>query len=493
MAKVVLVDDEMTIVQMVGELLRSDGHQVVPFTHGAAAVESFGSFAPDLVIANLSLDKTRTATLAILQKARSLQPPALVITITPAGSMEHALEAIRRGAYDYLVKPFALDELKLRIQRALSYRAALAENVALRKQLGAQSHFTGIIGSTPKIREILSLIERVADSDSPILIQGPAGSGKELIARSVHFHSRRRLAPFVSVSCRLLPENLLEAELFGQKKTLFAPHQEDQIGLVREAEGGTLFLDDFGALSISLQSRLLELLQERRVCAAGDHVPVVVDVRVLAAMQDSAEGLLASGTLNRDLHQRLSEVTVVVPPLRDRSEDVPLLIAHFLEGKLHPRTGKPLSINRPALDLCCHYGWPGNVRELESALEHACILCQDSVIQESDLPRSIQQLGAPAMPKVEGPAANRLELPGPRPNRPSFVHSLTDNRRLDPAVGTAELVPLKQFLRDQEISYLHRTLAQVGGSKERAAEVLRISLATMYRKLSEPDSASDPV
>ena len=465
MAKVVLVDDEMTLLQIVGELLRSDGHQVVPFTQGTAAVDSLSTVIPDLIIANLRPDKSRNVAVNVLQKARTLQPPALVIMITPSGSMESALEAIRRGAYDYLAKPFTLDELKLRVQRALSYQSALRENLALRKQLGSKSQFRGIIGASPKMQEILRLIERVAEGESSILISGPSGTGKELIARSIHLNSRRRLAPFVSVRCRMISENLLEMELFGQKKVPFSGHPEEQIGLVREADGGTLFLDDFESLSVPLQTRLLQVLIEHRVLTPGDSEPNGVDVRMLAATHELLEPKLADGNLLREFHRLLSDIQVVVPPLRERTEDIPLLISHFLEGKLHPRSGQPFSISRSAVDTCSSYGWPGNVAELESAIEHACILSQDSTISNADLPRSVQQLGPPPTTplRVDVQSAH-LDALAPRHARPSFPVSMVDVRRSDLSPSGAELVPLKKFLRDQELSYLHRTLAQVGGS-----------------------------
>lgn len=493
MAKVVLVDDEMTIVQMVGELLRAEGHQVVPFTQSHVAVESLATVAPELILIHLGLDKTRAVALSLLQKSRTLHPPALVMLITPASALEGALEAIRRGAYDYIVKPFTLDELRLRVQRALCYHAAVSENDSLRRQLGSKSHFRQIIGSSAQMRDILSLIERAAPTSSSVLICGESGTGKELIARTIHYHSRRRFAPFVPIRCSQIPESLLEIELFGQRRGPLNSAKDDQPGLLREADGGTLFLSDLSALSIALQTRLLRVMEDRQLRHPGDASPVPIDVRMLATSEQALEERIAQGTLLRDLYQRLNEISISVPPLRERAEDIPLLISHFLDGKIHVRSGQGYTISREAIDACCSYAWPGNVGELEAALDHARVVCQANIIQLSDLPRAVQQLRPVPEPSRAG--AHEFAQTGWIPSAPAgLIASSAVSERSRPEMNQplTELVPLKKYLRDQEISYLHRTLALVGGSKERAAEVLRISLATIYRKLSEPGS-SDPL
>lgn len=493
MAKVVLVDDEMTIVQMVGELLRSEGHQVIPFTQGSAAVENLPKVAPELVIANLGLDKTRAGSLALLQKSRSLQPPALVIMITPSGSIESTLEAIKRGAYDYLVKPFSLDELKLRVQRALSYHAAISENDSLRKQLGSKSHFSDIIGVSPRMQEIIGLIERIAASDGSVTLVGESGTGKELIARAIHYNSRRRFAPFIPIGCGALPEAQLEVEFFGQKKAPLANGADEPLGLLREAHGGTIFLKDLSSLSSALQSRLLRVIEERQIRLPGDALPICIDVRMLASSEEPLQSKVSDGTLLGELHQRLAELTLVLPPLRERVEDIPLFIAHFLDGKIHPRGGKGYTISSEAIEVCTSYAWPGNVQELENALAHARVVCKDNVIQPCDLPRAVQQLRPAVEPArgasdENGNAAILARAAASIPGQPLLAGDLPSAGR---QLATTELVPLKKYLRDQEINYLHQTLAMVGGSKERAAELLRISLATMYRKLSEPGAEPD--
>ncbi|MDB6038166.1 MAG: Two component, sigma54 specific, transcriptional regulator, Fis family, partial [Verrucomicrobiales bacterium] len=296
MAKVLLVDDEVTMVQMVTEMLRAEGHEVFPFTNSNAALAALETVDPELVITDLYLDKTRAHGLDILKKARSLNSPALVIMITGFGSIETAVEAMKQGAYDYLEKPFKLEELRLCVQRALSYNDAVSENVYLKKQLRKKYQFNQIIGSSQPMHDVFKMVERVADTDSTILILGESGTGKELVARALHFNSRRQFAPFVPVNCSALPENLLESELFGHRKGAFTGAINDKKGLFQEADAGTIFLDEIGSMSPLLQSRLLRVLQEKEVRRVGDNVPVYVNVRVLAATNEPLEEKIKEGT-----------------------------------------------------------------------------------------------------------------------------------------------------------------------------------------------------
>lgn len=491
MAKVLLADDEVTMVQMVTELLRAEGHEVFPFTNGNAALEAIEGVAPELVITDLYLDKTRAQGLEILHKARSLNPPALVIVITGFGSIETAVEAMKKGAYDYLEKPFKLDELKLCIQRALSYNDAVSENVYLRKQLKKKYQFSQIIGTSAKMQEVFKMIERVADTDSTVLLLGESGTGKELVARALHFNSRRQFAPFIPVNCSALPENLLESELFGHRKGAFTGAISDKKGLFQEADGGTIFLDEVGSMSAMLQSRLLRVLQEREVRRVGDNVPFYVNVRVVAASNEPLEKKIKEGTFREDLYYRLNVIPIHLPSLRERRDDIPLLVGHFLRDKVHPRTGKPYQITRQAVEVLSAHTWPGNVRELENAIERACALCEGNFIRVMDLPPAILQdfKGTPSdtvFQTVDGspfrtvPAEGSGTAPAAEPGAGAAAASDFSNR----PVG-----PLKTFLREQEVAYLNRTLAQTGGDKEKAAELLGISLATLYRKLSEDEGS----
>ena len=484
----------MTMVQMVTELFRSEGHEVFPFTNFNAAVEALETVGPELVVTDLYLDKTRAHGLDILQKARSLNPPPVVIVITAFGSIETAVEAMKKGAYDYLEKPFKLEELKLCVHRALSYNDAVSENVYLRKQLKKKYQFSQIIGNAPKMQEVFRMVERVANSEATILILGESGTGKELIARALHYNSRRQFAPFIPVNCSALPENLLESELFGHRKGSFTGAINDKKGLFQEADGGTIFLDEVGSMSPMLQSRLLRVLQEREVRRVGDNVPVYVNVRVLAATNEPLEKRIEEGTFREDLYYRLNVIPITLAPLRERHEDVPLLVSHFLRDKTHPRTGKPFQITRQTMEALTAHSWPGNVRELENAIERACALCESHVIQASDLPPTLQRLVKQSTvdtvieTRAGTPPQSMMVL-----SESLYPLSYSEAKKDHPSLETeaaptsVSLGSLKNFLRDQELAYLNRALAQTGGDKEKAAQMLGISLATLYRKLSEEE------
>jgi two-component system response regulator AtoC len=485
MAKVLLVDDDLTMVQMVAELLRHEGHEVFPYTNGAAALAGLAEHTPELVITDLYFDKTRAHGLEILEKAREQQPPAVVIVITGFGTIETAVDAMRKGAFDYLEKPFKVDALKLCVQRALSYNAAITETVYLRKQLQRTYQFGQIIGAAPKMKEVFRMVERVANTDSTVLILGESGTGKELVARALHFNSHRRLAPFVPINCSALPENLLESELFGHRRGSFTGAINDKKGLFQEADGGTIFLDEIGTMPQMLQSRLLRVLQEREVRRVGDNTAFHVNVRVLAATNESLEKKIKEGGFREDLYYRLNVIPIPLPSLRERREDIPLLVAHFLRGKVNPRSNRPFQLTRHAMEVLCGYDWPGNVRELENAIERAATLCEGDTIQVSDLPPNVAATAKPADAQ-DAAAANLPQVPE------SALYPLHTNNGSPAAAAPAELplnqvISLKNFLRDQEHAYLQKVMQQCEGDKEKAALILGVSLATLYRKLSDED------
>ena len=487
MPKVLLVDDELTMVQTVSELLRQEGHEVFPFTNGAAALAALTEHSPELVITDLYLDKTRAHGLEILQKARALNPPAIVIVITGFGSIETAVEAMKNGAFDYLEKPFKVDEFRLSVQRALSYNAAISETVFLRKQLKKKYHFSQIVGSAPNMQEVFKMIERVADTDSTILVLGESGTGKELVARALHFNSRRQYAPFVPINCSALPENLLESELFGHRRGAFTGAINDKKGLFQEADGGTIFLDEVGSMSPMLQSRLLRVLQEREIRRVGDNTPIFVNVRVVAASNEPLETRIKEGTFREDLYYRLNVIPIHLPPLRDRRDDIPLLVAHFLQSKTSSRSGRPFQLTRPAMDVLCAYDWPGNVRELENAIERAVTLCDGEIVRMRDLPpRVVQQANVPASLEEPQDAASLPNVPEAA-FYPLQKNSESGERNQAPMKPGEPFKPLKTFLRDQEVVHLNRALEMTGGDKEKAALLLGVSLATLYRKLAGED------
>jgi DNA-binding NtrC family response regulator len=491
MAKVLLLDDEITMLQMVAELLRAEGHEVYPCSSFQPAMEALEAHGPELVITDLYLDKTRAHGLEILQKARSLNPPAIVIVVTGFGTIETAVDAMKKGAYDYLEKPFKVDELKLCIQRALSYNDAISENVYLRKQLKKKYQFNQIIGTAPRMQEVFKMIERVANTDSTIMILGESGTGKELVARALHFNSSRQFAPFVPVNCSALPENLLESELFGHRKGSFTGAISDKKGLFQEADGGTIFLDEIGTMPPMLQSRLLRVLQEREVRRVGDNTPIYVNVRVLAATNEPLEKKIKEGAFREDLYYRLNVIPIQLPSLRERIEDIPLLVTHFLRSKLNPATGQPYQITKNTMEVLGAHGWPGNVRELENAIERACALCEGDVIQIADLPPSLQQLASKeASDTVYKPRVTLDGASGEASDAPAYAGAAARPAGGGAGAAFQQVGPLKNFLREQEVNYLNRAMAQTGGDKEQTAQVLGISLATLYRKLSEDEEGA---
>lgn len=490
MARVFLVDDELTMLQTVSELLRIDGHEVFPFTNAAAASEAIPTHNPDLVITDLYLDKSKPHGMEIVQKARSLVPPATVIVITGFGSIETAVEAMKAGAFDYLEKPFKIEEFRLCVQRALSYNAAVSETAFLRKQLKRKYHFSQIIGKSPKMQDVFKMVERVADTESTILILGESGTGKELVARALHFNSRRQFAPFVPINCSALPENLLESELFGHRRGAFTGAINDKKGLFQEADGGTIFLDEVGSMSPLLQSRLLRVLQEREVRRVGDNTPVYVNVRVLAATNEPLEQRIKEGTFREDLFYRLNVIAIPLPPLRERLDDIPLLVAHFLDSKGASRSSGPIQMSRRAMEVLCAYDWPGNVRELENAIERAVTLAENGFVRLRDLPPTIlRKLNI----QTDNDDPNEVaELPVVEKKAEPAEPKAGSGQVEPPAPGSSlrDLKSLRTFLRDQEVAYLARVMEECGGDKEKAALVLGVSLATLYRKLAGDEKES---
>ncbi len=463
------------MLRMVTEFLREDGHEVSAFTSGGEALSALEAFQPELVVTDLYLERNRAQGLEILQRARGLNPPPAVVMITGFATVETAVEAMKLGAFDYLEKPFKLDELKMCVERGIAYGQAIAENVYLRKQVRTKYRFDQLIGSSPAMQAVCKLIERVADTDSNILILGESGTGKELVARALHFNSKRQYGQFIPVNCSALPENLLESELFGHKKGSFTGAIADKRGLFQEADGGTIFLDEVGTMSQMLQSRLLRVLQDREIRRVGDNIGVQVNVRVVAATNEPLERRVREGKFREDLFYRLNVIPIVLPRLLDRRDDIPLLAAHFLRNKMAALTGRTCEIDREVMDILNAYDWPGNVRELENVLERACALCEGQTIRKEDLPREL--LVARSLSSHEdSPEATQSNGP-----------SLSGIGRV-PMTTFAVNDSLKRFVRDQEVAYINRALTLTAGDKEKAAGLLGISLATLYRKISEPET-----
>jgi len=450
MARILVIDDEPAMVEVISTLCRDLGHQVFPFNSAVRAIEALNGCMPQAVIADIKMESV--SGFDVLKACHDLSPMPAVIMVTGYASVETAVEAMKLGAYDYVTKPFKIDELQLTIQRALDFQCAVRENVYLKKELKDRYKFENIIGSSPKMQQVYNLIAKVADTDSTILIQGESGTGKELVARALHFNSRRQHHPFVAINCSALPENLLESELFGHKKGAFTGAVQDKMGLFEEAQNGTIFLDEINSMAQTLQTKLLRVLQERTIRRVGDTKTIPISVRVLAASNESLHEKILTGGFREDLYYRLAVIPIEMPPLRERLDDIPLLAQHFIQ-KIADQNQTPVAKIQPeALEALGGYPWPGNVRELENAIERACALCDDSVIGLDDLPAQVV-------------------------------------RRVQPTAGeTPAKLPVGQsldsFIKDLERRFIEETIRLNEGSRDRAAKMLDISMATLYRKLA---------
>ncbi len=450
MAKIIIIDDEPAMVEVIVTLCREKGHQVFPFNSAAKAVEQMETIEPEIVITDVKMETM--SGFDVLRHVKEHHRQTLVILITAYASVDTAIEAMKMGAHGYVPKPFKIDELQMTVQRALEFQSARQENTFLRKELKNKYKFDNIIGSSRKMQKVYDLINKVADTDSTVLIQGESGTGKELVARGLHFNSNRQQHPFVAINCSALPENLLESELFGHKKGAFTGAVSDKRGLFEEANLGTIFLDEVNSMATSLQTKLLRVLQEREVRRVGDNKSVSVNVRVVGATNEPLQPMIRNGTFREDLYYRLAVIPVEIPALRERLEDVPLLVNHFLQKQTNQTGGAPIKIDPKAVDLLSRYDYPGNVRELENAIERACALCEDRMIMPSDLPPQIVEFADEAAARK-----SRAMLP----------------------VGKS----LDEFIQEQEREYIEATLTKFKGAREKAASVLGISMATLYRKL----------
>ncbi len=447
MARIFIVDDEPAMAEWISNLCRDRGHQPYHYVTSKAAVDALPNVAPQLVLADLTTGSA--GGFDILGACKENHPDTVVVMIAAPDTVELALKAIQLGAFDYVTKPFKVDELLACVQRAVDHQAALHD--VLKPSNGDRYKFENLIGNSAKMQSIYRLIGKVADTESTILIQGECGTGKELVARALHFNSSRQHHPFVSINCSALPDNLLESELFGHKKGSFAGAVMDKIGLFEEGNNGTLFLDEINSMSQQLQTRLLRVLQDRHIRQVGDTRQIPVNVRSIAASNESLKAKTRSGGFREDLYFRLAVIPIEIPPLRERIEDVPLLVRCFLE-KHADLTGTDLKkMDAGAMERLTEYAWPGNVRELENAIERACALSDGGIIHASDLP----------------------------------PHVIQESGVMDKTPDTEWTVgqPLDDFVRHHERKYIEMTLKFNAGSREKTASMLGISIATLYRKL----------
>ena len=385
---VLIIDDDESLRRVVEYNLQEEGFRVLMAADGMSGFQTFQAHPIDVVLSDVRMPEMDG--LELLARIKAMQPELPVIMLTAHGTINSAVEAMKLGAFDYLTKPFNREQLKAAVRKALEVAALTTENRYLRQVVAERFSFANMIAGSRAMRAVTDTAARVAQSDTTVLLEGESGTGKELLAKALHFHSARKRAPFVTINCGAIPEQLLESELFGHRRGSFTGAVGDKQGKFEAANGGTIFLDEIGELPTLLQVKILRVLQEREIDKVGDTRPHKVDVRVIAATNRDLEKMVADGGFRDDLYYRLAVVSIRVPPLRERSDDIPLLVDHFL-GKHAERLGRPRPIVEKSVYSAFNlYSWPGNIRELENVIERALVLDKDGGLGLDDLPERLR-------------------------------------------------------------------------------------------------------
>jgi two-component system response regulator AtoC len=444
--RVLVVDDEENLRLVLRTLLRRNGYEVEVAASADEALALVGGFGPDVILTDVRMPKMSGIELLNTLKARGSQ--ATVIVMSAFGNVELALEAMKAGAYDYLHKPFKPDEVVLALRKAEEREALRRENRALKEEINKEYQFESILAKSDSMRDLFKTVAKIADYKTTVLVTGQSGVGKELVARALHRRSIRKGGPFVAINCGAIPENLLESELFGHKRGAFTDASSDKRGLFEEADGGTLFLDEIGELPLSLQVKLLRALQEENIRRLGDTRDIKVDVRIITATLRDLAVEVKQGRFREDLYYRLNVLHLHVPPLRERREDVALLIDHFITRN-NARLGTSIrGVDPEGRRLLLEYGWPGNVRELENTIERAMVLAEGETLSAADFPERIREANDPIQMQL---ASGELSI--------------------------------KKASRVIEEVLIRRALQRTRGNRTRAAEVLEISHRALLYKI----------
>lgn len=445
---VLVVEDEELMRSILRQLLEDEGCNVLTADSAENALEIFPTNEIDVTLTDIKMSGMDG--LELLDQLKTIDDEAIVIIMTAYSSVDSAIAALRKGAYDYVTKPFVNEDLLQTVKNAIRTKELFRENRVLRREIDKRYGFSEIIGKSEALQEVFRIVEKVADTNASILIQGESGTGKELIARAIHFNSGRAGKSFLAVNCGALPESLLESELFGHTKGSFTGATADKKGLFRSADGGTLFLDEIGEMPQPLQVKLLRALQEQEVVPVGASKAVKFDARIIAATNKNLETEVAENRFREDLFYRLNVIEISLPPLRSRREDIPLLVKHFVGKIAREQNSAEKPISKEAMSAMLNHNWQGNVRELQNAVERAFILSNDEIELEN-LP-----------PKIRNGAENNFEMTDPQGLRPT--------------------------LEEMERRYIVEILDSVGQDKTDAAEILGIDLSTLYRKLKRYDN-----
>jgi len=447
--KVLVVDDEESMRHMLTEMLGQEGYLVETATNGVEAMEKANSEEFDFILADIRMPRMDGTTL--LDELRKKGIPATVILMSAYGDVNTALEAIKRGAYDYIPKPFRADEIVLTLRKAEEHFRLLRENALLRSEIKREYSFEGFITNDPAMQEVMRTAQKMAQYKSTVLIVGESGTGKELVAKAVHLASPRAGGNFVAINCGAIPENLLESELFGHTKGAFTDAYRPKKGLFEEADGGTIFLDEVGELPLMLQVKLLRALQEEEIRRVGDTKPIKIDVRIIAATVRDLENDVQEGKFRGDLFYRLNVLPIHLPPLCERKGDIPLLVDYFLK-RWAERLKKPVvTADKEAMDKLISYRWPGNVRELENVIERAIVLAESDRITVQDLPPTIRHGGEASVGDIE----------------------------------RDDVISIKKASRALEERLIRRALDQTAGNRTQAAKLLEISHRALLYKIKE--------
>lgn len=457
MSKILVVDDEQSMRDFLAIMLTKEGHDVVTAENGGNALKAVQAEIFDLVISDVKMPGVDG--ISVLKTVKEISPETVVIMITAFATAETAVEAMKLGAYDYIIKPFKVDELKLIINNSLEKRHLRKENILLKREIESKASFENFIGKSESMQRVFALIRQVAETNSTVLITGESGTGKELVAKAVHFNSPRKKGPFVTVNCGALPESLLESELFGYMKGAFTGAISNKQGLFEAADSGTIFLDEISATTPALQIKLLRVLQEREFMRVGGTTGIKVDVHIIAASNKDLHAEVVKGSFREDLYYRLNVIPIHLPPLRERKEDIPQLIEFFLK-KMSGKEGDRSSIKKidaDAMKAFMTYQWPGNVRELENMIERLVIIAPGETIQNEHIPDAVRN-----------------------------VHPCSDLVALDiPDEG----MNLEAILENAEKTLLRKALEKSGGVKTEAAKLLGLSFRSFRHRLQKYDAS----
>ncbi len=453
MAKVLIADDDPTILSLLNKILIAKGYDVKLAEHGGVAEKMLKEEQFDLLISDIKMEPVDG--MQLLRNTRKMRPQVGVIMLTAYATVSTAVEAMKEGAFDYIPKPFKIDELLATVKRALDYQRSLSEQIGAQAHLETKKYFGNIVAESEGMINVCEMIKRVAPTKTTVMVSGESGTGKELVAEALHSYSARSEGPFIPVNCGALPETLIESELFGHVKGAFTGANANKVGLFEAAKGGTLFLDEINSIPIQVQSKLLRAIQNKKIRKVGGTEEFEVDVRIVAASNQNLEVLVKEGSFREDLFYRLSVISIEIPPLSQRPDDVLALAQHFIAQEMEG--GEFPVMDNAVLAILQNYIWPGNVRELQNVIQHSLTFMKDNKITKETLPSKL------IVSYEENPGAQNAALTG------EFEKGKS----------------LKAFLRAKEKEYLKNVINTMGGDKVKAAQELDISLATLYRKLPE--------